>query len=216
VGLTWSAMFEARLEMALDAALEFLLENDGRDQESWPTEIQAEDWGRRVLLTWHFWGDEYGPYHDGGIAGEHCPRYATFDLLELSPIACHVRAFWHRSTSDPFYPVFERDMRRLWELGGREWPGQEKASPGSTQATSRGPTDETKRRALTFRKIKQEHPEYSYARVAREATRHEKAKAGRDETSIEYHRHDVENAYRAMQKAYPEEDWDWERPNKIR
>jgi hypothetical protein len=157
LGLGQGVEFAARLEMSMDAALTFLVENDGRDQWSLPHEITIEDHELRVVIEWRFWGDEYWPYDDGALAGEECPCYARFDVIPLGPGACDVRAQWVKPTSDPFYPLFERDMRRLWELGGKEWPGKENPSSGSTPATSRGPTPETDSEGLTKPKMP-EHP----------------------------------------------------------
>jgi hypothetical protein len=156
LGLGQGVEFAARLEMSMDAALTFLVENDGRDQWSLPHEITIEDHELRVVIEWRFWGDEYWPYDDGALAGEECPCYARFDVIPLGPGACDVRAQWVKPTSDPFYPLFERDMRRLWELGGKEWPGKNPSS-GSTPATSRGPTPETDSEGLTKPKMP-EHP----------------------------------------------------------
>jgi hypothetical protein len=133
LGLGQGVEFAARLEMSMDAALTFLVENDGRDQWSLPHEITIEDRALRVVIEWRFWGDEYWPYDDGALAGEECPCYARFDVIPLGPGACDVRAQWVKPTSDPFYPLFERDMRRLWELGGREW-AEEREAPTETDS----------------------------------------------------------------------------------
>jgi hypothetical protein len=101
--------------------------------------------------------------------------------------------------------------RTLAEFGG------EKGSPVEGQGMEeeavtgrrRTPRKETRRKAEIFRTIKTEHPEWSYAQVAREAERAASVRAGQGETAPKYNEDDVRNVYRAM-------GWEWEKANVIR
>ena len=71
------------------------------------------------------------------------------------------------------------------------------------------PQGGTEAQAYLFKSIKDAHPEYSYARVARQATGREKAKADRGQRTREYKWWNVRDAYKAM-------GWQWERADKVR
>ncbi len=71
------------------------------------------------------------------------------------------------------------------------------------------PTRETVRRAELFRRIKDAHPEYSYQRVANEATRQDKVRATSSEAAPKYESWNIRDAYRAM-------GWTWERADSVR
>jgi len=70
-----------------------------------------------------------------------------------------------------------------------------------TLGPKQGPTPKTEERALLYREIKTEHPDWSYGMVAMEANERQNADYHTDET--------VRNAYRKMK-------WTWERANRIR
>ncbi len=95
------------------------------------------------------------------------------------------------------YRDIERTAR---ELSSRV---SELASPRSV-SSRRGPRPETVRRADLFSKIKEQHPDWSYAKVAQEATRSAKVRVGRSETPTTYSADDVRSAYRSMR-------WKWSR-----
>lgn len=71
------------------------------------------------------------------------------------------------------------------------------------------PTKETRRRAFLFKSLKDEHPDWSYTRVALEATRMAKVRAAPGEQPQEYKWYNVRDAYQRM-------GWRWERGDKIR
>ncbi len=85
--------------------------------------------------------------------------------------------------------------RRLRQIEEQALWGEANPEPPKRE---RGPSAETRRRAEMFKAIKDKHPDWSYARVAREATRSAKAQAGLDEKPPTYKPDDVRNAYRAM------------------
>lgn len=74
----------------------------------------------------------------------------------------------------------------------------------------RGPTITTQERAMVFRRLKEEHPEWTQKRVAMKAC---------EELEVENLTGDsVRNAYRLMRRAYPDQadEWTWERADRIR
>lgn len=74
----------------------------------------------------------------------------------------------------------------------------------------RGPTITTQERAMVFRRLKEEHPEWTQERVAMKAC---------EELKVENLTGDsVRNAYRLMRRAYPDQadEWTWERADRIR
>jgi len=73
----------------------------------------------------------------------------------------------------------------------------------------RGPNIKTQERAMVFRRLKEEHPEWTQERVAMEAC---------EELRENVTGETVRRAYRLMRRAYPDQadEWTWERADRIR
>jgi hypothetical protein len=178
-------------------------------------------WGKRGW--WNCGADRHGP--DGcGIKDQEgfwlsvqsfssgaCPPFPTsFEEAASSPHVPRAR-MWLEPGIDHSTKIFldaDKEWQPLFERLVSELVEPVQTQKGAEPRTPK-PTAETERRANLFRSIKNEHPSYSYEKVALEATRRERVKAGKGEKPTEYHKHNVRDAYSAM-------GWQWERGDKIR
>lgn len=102
-----------------------------------------------------------------------------------------------------------RDIQNSWVREVKPPAEAAPAEDAEQETQERGPTAETRRRAEMFRAIKDKHPDWSYARVAQDATRSARVRANANEKPPVYQADDVRNAYRAM-------GWPWERADQMR
>jgi hypothetical protein len=124
----------------------------------------------------------------------------TFRMYSLSPHRVQVQAVCH------FYSVIRYFRNVLKDVARRKnWPEALATGLGvflaaAKEKDKRGPTLKTQERAALYKKLKDQHPEWSQAKLAMEANR----VAKEDVHSV----YTVRNAYRAM-------GWKWERGDRV-
>lgn len=120
----------------------------------------------------------------------------SFEVVPLAPERIEVRA--------ECIPEVRGYFRGLLGEIKRRWPQADATSGsagiGAAKRKKRGPTTRTEIRAKVFRRLKEEHPEWSQAKVAQESFK----ELGEYVTADT-----VRNTYRLM-------GWTWERADRIR
>lgn len=147
-----------------------------------------------------------------GPSGRSRVPYADFHYMSFADLLSACRRVWEWSPDHPTAQSWRFLLGLVPHLlGGLEPspPEGERVKSETRNYQERGPSAETKRRAEMFKAIKDEHPDWSYAQVAREATRTARARAGLGEKPPTYKAEDVRNAYRAM-------GWTWEPARRVR